>query len=134
MNERILLIHVYTDPSLHSIMVESFAVVDVAVVDVDVRVGDSFGKNLGPLTAAKSRSFRKIFPQTLGGRQRNLKSRGKLSGTIYVTGPIQPGLIIFREWIFIKYASLNVAVCVVVCVKDTLQHKNNGQLRLVMST
>ena len=30
MNERILLIHVFTDPSLHSIMVERFAVVDVA--------------------------------------------------------------------------------------------------------
>ena len=29
-NERILLIHVYTDPSLHSIIVERFAVVDVA--------------------------------------------------------------------------------------------------------
>ena len=30
MNERILLIHVFTDPSLHIIMVERFAVVDVA--------------------------------------------------------------------------------------------------------
>ena len=30
MNERVLLVHVCTDPSLHSIMVERFAIVDVA--------------------------------------------------------------------------------------------------------
>ena len=30
MNERVILVHVYTDQSPHSIMVERFAVVDVA--------------------------------------------------------------------------------------------------------
>ena len=53
---------------------------------------------------------------------------------MYVTERYSTGAHYFSEWTFIKYASLNVAVCVVVCVKDTLQHKNNGQLRLVMST
>ena len=36
-NERILLIHVYTDPSLHSIMVKRFAVVDVAGLGVGIQ-------------------------------------------------------------------------------------------------
>ena len=39
-------------------MVERFAVVDVA----GLGAGHSFGKNLGLLTAAKSRSFRKYSP------------------------------------------------------------------------
>ena len=37
MNERILLIDVYADPSLHSIMVERFAVVDVAGLEAGTR-------------------------------------------------------------------------------------------------
>ena len=113
MNERILrtvLVLVCTDPSLHSIMVERFAVVDV----VGLGRGHSFGKNLGVLTAVKSQNFRKIFappppprpptptknknnkqikkkPYQPGGRQRNLKTRRKLSGTTYVTGHYSAG-------------------------------------------
>ena len=77
------------------IMVERFAVVEVA----GLGAGTQFVKNLGLLTAAKSRNFRKIppppprppHPFLPGGRQRNLKSRGTLSGTIYVTGRYSAG-------------------------------------------
>ena len=64
-----------------------------------------------------------------GGRQRNLKSRVTLSGKVYVTGRYSAGAHYFSGM-----DSLNVAVRVVACVEDTLQHKNNGQLRLVMYT
>ena len=85
-----VLVHVCTDPNLPSIMVERF------------------GKNLGFLTAAKSRDFCKIErllqniphptnPILPGGRQQNLKSRGKLSGTIYVTGHYSAGAHYFSR-------------------------------------
>ena len=59
MNERILHIHVYTDQSLQSIMVERFAVVDVA----GLGRGHSFGKNLGLLTLRNHETFAKYSPK-----------------------------------------------------------------------
>ena len=81
MNERVRLVHVCTDQIPHSIMVERFAIVNVA----GLGAGTQFWKESGTLDrceiAELSPSPNHILP---GGRQRNPKSRGRLSGSIYI--------------------------------------------------
>ena len=90
--------------------------------------GHSFGKNLGLLTAAKSRNFRKIFSPRApppkkkektflpGGRQRNLKSRGKRLETIYVTGRYSAGAHYFSEMdSYLVYIAKRRCLCRGVC-------------------
>ena len=89
----------YHVSSLHSII---WSNVLLSSMSRDLGRGHSFGKNLGFLTAAKSRNFHNLKyspsnPFLPGGRQRNLKSRGKLSGTTYVTGRCSVGVHYFSE-------------------------------------
>ena len=137
-----VLVHVCTDPSHHNGRTFCYCQScgarggDTVLLRIwdswPLRNRETFEKCPLPPVAPPPRSPTPLHanPFLPSGRQRNLKSRWTLSGTIYVTGPA-------GAHCFSGMGSYLVCIAKRSCscrVEDTLQHKNNGQLRLVMCT